>query len=50
MYLIERIICVSGDNKAIYSMKLQTNDIEKTRKELLYMYRCERIYFVYSES
>lgn len=49
MYLIERIVCVSEGVRTAYDIELQTDDIEKTRSELIRMYQCERINFVYSQ-
>lgn len=49
MYLISRIVCVSNGTRTAYSVELQTDDIEKTRTELIGMYQCERINFEYME-
>lgn len=47
MYLINRIVCVSDDTRSAYNVELQTEDLEKTRAELISMYQCERINFEY---
>lgn len=47
MYLINRIVCVSNGARTAYNVELRTEDLEKTRVELIGMYRCERINFEY---
>lgn len=47
MYLINRIVCVSNGARSAYNVELQTEDIEKTRAELIGAYRCDRINFEY---
>ena len=49
MYLINRIVCVANDTRSAYNVALQTEDLEKTRAELISIYQCERINFEYTE-
>lgn len=47
MYLINRIVCVSNCVRSSYNIKLRTDDLERTRKELVNLYQCERVCFEY---
>lgn len=46
MYLINRVVCVSNDIRSAYNVE---DDLEKTRKELVNLYQCERVYLEYEE-
>lgn len=50
MYIIRRIQCVSVHVSDTHLVEIETDDIEKVRKELSECYRCDRILFNYDET
>lgn len=46
-HLIVRVKYIIGRNKTVLRQKIPTEDIERTRKELHNLVKCDTIYFTY---
>lgn len=46
-HIIKKIEYITGDIREVFTMNLETDNIEQTRRELIEVTPCDRILFVY---